>query len=111
MLHQRTVGAPADDARPHKFLSLPVCEEKNGSAVGMVYVMDLPDPGLRRGKRGLALDLFGLVEYDGQRRGRRVGRREAALDGQHRQKQHSKKSFVDPSKKAAAMDHERNRPP
>ena len=24
-----------------KFLSLPVCEEKNGSAVGMVDVMDL----------------------------------------------------------------------
>ena len=83
-INRKRTGDLALQATMHdhtSFLSLPVCEEKNGSAVGMVDVMG-PDPGLRRGKRGLALDLF---DCDGHRRGRLVGRREPALDGQHQQ--------------------------
>ena len=87
-------GGPAsDDARPHKFLSLPVCEKKNGSAVGVVDVMELIlGCGGGRSIFSTAMDIGADDESDAASQ---------ALDGQHQQEQQEEPRTV-PSKKAVA---------
>lgn len=81
-------------------LSLPVCEKKNGSAVGMVDVMELIlDPGLRRGGARAGARSFRL-RWTAARTTSRTPRAKHSMGSTNKS---SKKNFVVPSKKAVAV--------